>query len=88
MIGREVERETAVAAAVLMAAFKAGPCVAEQHGPRSEHGRTERRAVLEAALRHRSNANSIVPLLKRPIARPGGADDIADAPTGARCQQT
>jgi len=88
MIGREVEGETAVAGAVLVAAFETGPFVAEQHRARREHGRAKRGAVLEAALRHRGNANRIVPLLERLIPRPSGADDVADAPTGARCQQT
>jgi len=42
--GREAERETAVAGAVLMAAFERVAIIAEEQRPRRQHGRAQRRA--------------------------------------------
>ena len=55
---------------------------------RPEYRRATRRAVLKRPLHHRGNSESVVLLLERPVVRSGGANDIADAPTGAACQHS
>ena len=78
-----MKRDAAVADAVLMAAFEAGPGVAEQDRARRQHGRALRGAVAERALGDDGDADVVVPLLERPVVGSGPADDIADAPAFA-----
>src|SRR4029079_12191234 len=83
---REAERETAVAGAVLMAAFERVRIVAEQQRPRRQHRRAQRGAVLESPLRHCREAHALMPFGERAIVRAGSGDHVLDATAGARCQ--
>jgi len=83
---REAERETAVAGTVLMAAFERVMIIAEQQRPRRQHGRAQRRAVLESPLRDRGEAHALMPLGEGAIVRAGSADHVLDAPACTRCQ--
>ncbi len=87
LLGREMEREAAVAVTVIVAAFEASPFISEQQGAGRQDRSTRRRAVLERAFCYRGDAHRAVPLLERAIMRAGSADDVVHAPTLARGQQ-
>jgi len=84
---RELKGQTAIADVVLMAAFESMTRIAKEQRTRRQHGRSQRRAVLERAVRHRRDAYGIVTFFKWAVARAEGANYIVDAPASARSQE-
>src|SRR5262249_21318815 len=82
-----MERETAVAGRVLVAALEADAAVAEQDGAGRQHGGAVRRAVLERPLGHGRDADGAMLFLEGGIMRPGAAAEVPHLPAAAGCQQ-
>lgn len=81
---REVEREAAVADAVVMATLKAVPVVAKQHRTGGKQGGALGGTILKCPFCHQGHAETIVLFLEGPVTRTCGADDVFGAPARTR----
>src|SRR5215475_6683985 len=75
-----MERDAAIARAVIVAAFVARAGVAEQEGAGVQHRRAGIRPIAERPLEHGRDRELLMPLLEGAIMRAGGAQVFANAP--------
>src|SRR5262249_22304071 len=78
--GRQVERDAAVAGAVVVAALVAGGGIAQQEGARMHHCDAGVPVVPERSFDHGRNHDLLTSLFERTIIRTGGAKVLAAAP--------
>src|SRR3546814_4861352 len=80
IVGGEMQREAAVAGAVVMAAFETGAGVAEQQGAGMQQRGAAVGAVAEAAGGDQRDRGTVVAFLEGAVGRAGRAQDGAQPP--------
>src|SRR5262249_62379569 len=88
MCRREMERDAAIAGAVIVTALVARLGVAEQEGAGVQHRRAGIRPIAERPLDHGRDRKEVMPLLERAVTRTGRAEVLADAPAVPLTQRT